>query len=209
MSILSLLKYTTCLAITSFFACIISACGDSSSPDYTILKNQSEVKKAIPYAFLSDENTKPFANAKPKFTVGDERSILNFPSVRDCLIDEEQKKINPDLRLLNWDKMATLNDLDVCIWRILTSYEKPERIYAWFSFHGAKPSISLEEFRTPPTTNIPVRPLYFSWKLSETKPPLSRPSFNNLFLRYFGVSVPFMLNEDKLLNVKSKWVKDK
>ena len=66
--------------------------------------------------------------------------------------------------------MATLNDLDVCIWRILTSYEKPERIYAWFSFHGAKPSISLEEFRTPPTTNIPVRPLYFSWKLSETKP---------------------------------------
>jgi len=189
-----LFKYLKILAIVVFLGGFISAC------------NQSVPKTPpISYVSLTSEETHPFANGNPKFVSEYDASIGNFANVRDCLHDEEKDKPNPDLRFLDWDEMSSLSDLDVCMWRIFTSYENPEKIYAWFSFHGAKNHNSVESFKETPTTNISVKPHYFSWEQSETRPPVKKQNIANYILHSFGVSVTFDLSGEKILNVSSKW----
>ena len=179
----------------------LSGCKQTSDPKSAI----SEQEKPIAYVSLTNESTHPFANGDPKFTVGQKSAIANFPSVRDCLIDEEQGKMNPDLRFLKWDEMKTLEDAEVCMWRIFTSYEDPKKIFSWFSFHGAKSNMSVEDLETDPITNISVRPLYFSWPISSNKLPISRPIYKKINVHSLGVSVPLTLSSHEIINVSAKW----
>jgi len=191
---LILFKSATYSAIVVFYGSVISSC-DTSVPK----------TPTISYVSLTSEETHPFANGNPKFAGEHDASIGNFPNVRDCLRDEEKENPNPDLRFLDWDKMSSLSDLDVCMWRIFTSYENPEKIYSWFSFHSAKSHNSVESLKETPTTNIPVKPHYFSWELSETRPPVKNQNIANYILHSFGVSVIFDQSGEKILNVSSKW----
>ncbi len=106
-----------------------------------------EVRAAvIPYNRLTDEVSYPFQqsypaqyNYSPSLDAKRDHNppIRKFPDVRACLIKSEQKKETPDLRLINWDKIRTVTDADVCTWRIFSSLGAPERAREWLKFHNA------------------------------------------------------------------------
>ncbi len=116
---------------------------------YKLYSHLSDEQKAaiIPYARLTDEQSYPFVGLNPSLAIGispklnpkrdHAKAISRFPSVRDCLIRSEQKKDRPDLRLIDWDKIRTMADADVCTWRIFSSLGTPERAKQWLVFHGA------------------------------------------------------------------------
>lgn len=117
---------------------------------YKLYSHLSDEQKdaVIPYARLTDENSYPFVGIQPSLEIGispklhpkrdHAKAISRFPTVRDCLIKSEQKKDMPDLRLIDWDKIRTMADADVCTWRIFSSLGTPERAKNWLVFHGAQ-----------------------------------------------------------------------
>ncbi|MCP4072925.1 MAG: hypothetical protein GY742_14505 [Hyphomicrobiales bacterium] len=102
---------------------------------YTLYANLTEEQRnaKIPYKMLSNETTHPFFTGKaPKYVVEIER----YRDVRDCLVSSERSKPEPDLRLIDWNKLWNYEEAEVCLWRILSSLGTKERATLWFSFHN-------------------------------------------------------------------------
>lgn len=168
-------------------------------------KKSSKISESLSFAVLSTEASHPFANGDKKFISGHEKAISQFPNVTDCLIEEESQKEIPDLRLIDWDKISSPVRADVCMWRVFNSYDDLEKVYNWFEFHEARASIPRQSLNTLPTTDINVRPLYFYWKSSEGKSPMSKLESKPLFAHSIGVSVPVSFKNNKIINVHTNW----
>ncbi len=175
---------------------------------YTLYSDLTPEQRAavIPYETLTDEQTVAFSSGLPNFVKTNEVSIIKFPHVRDCLTPSEAAKEKPDLRLINWDKMLSLQDANVCMWRIFTSYEQPERIFSWFEFHGAETNSKVSNLKETPITNFAARPLYFSWRRGYNSwHPLQALSRKTYFSYAIGVSVSLSLEKNEVLGVSTKW----
>lgn len=63
-------------------------------------------------------------------------SIRQFPDVRSCLSEEEEKAKRPDLRAFDWEAIDGSRDADVCIFRVASSYQGPSELERWFEAQG-------------------------------------------------------------------------
>jgi hypothetical protein len=94
---------------------------------------------------LSDEENQPFSQngvlIEKSVYVGKNpegiydgymSAINNFPSVLDCLDKSEWDEPQPDLTKINWNKIDNNEEAEVCLFRIASSYAKPEDMKKWF-----------------------------------------------------------------------------
>lgn len=101
-------------------------------------------EQSIPFQFLartvSDENVARKYGA----------SVSRFPSVQSCLIKTERGKIHPDLTMVDWSKIRSTQDADVCFFRVASSYNNIDTFRAWLEFHGFKVTARFERRNAEP-----------------------------------------------------------
>jgi len=87
----------------------------------------------IEYDHLSSEKAEPYISfGKPPVRDEEVHAVKRFPDVRSCLIRVEQSKNRPDLRQIDWSRMNTKSDIQVCMFRIFSSYQTPMKAKQWF-----------------------------------------------------------------------------
>lgn len=102
----------------------------------------------ISYDKLTAEDSHPFIHSDKNYPFSVDgrvrarknlkEAIIKFPDTPSCLIKATRNKQKPDLRLINWDAFRTLQDVNVCFWRIFSSLETPEKVEKWLYFQNAK-----------------------------------------------------------------------
>lgn len=63
-------------------------------------------------------------------------SVRKLPSVQSCLIGDEISNARPDLTEIDWSKIQSLEDANVCLFRIASSYGKIDSFQSWLEFNG-------------------------------------------------------------------------
>lgn len=137
---------------------------------YTLYGNLTDEQRTaiIPYETLTNEETHPFYVRYERITNNPQlkKAIRKYPHVRDCLVRSQADKQTPNLRLIDWHRLSGYTEGQVCLWRIFTSLESPERVKDWMSFHGYETS-STELFerktlsgRRKWVDDVPKSPVY-------------------------------------------------
>lgn len=107
---------------------------------FVVLLNQNSANAAgMPaYKQLATQKDQPyFRSGRPmglQSSYGN--SILKFPDVRSCLMASERHAETPDLRRMEWSEMESTRDVDVCVFRILSSLPSMEDGRSWFRSQG-------------------------------------------------------------------------
>ncbi len=78
--------------------------------------------------YVVDENSNKWRSHR--------RSIRKFSDVRDCLVRSEQSKENPNLLLVDWDRVRFDHAAEVCVFRIARSLGDVGPLKDWFDYHG-------------------------------------------------------------------------
>ena len=107
----------------------------------------SEKIDRIPYDTLTTEVSHPFVHSDKNYPFSSQgrirakenrdAAIEKFPDALSCLTKTGRKQPDVDLRLLNWDAFQSLQDVNICFWRVFSSLETPERVEKWIKFHNA------------------------------------------------------------------------
>jgi hypothetical protein len=88
---------------------------------------------------LSEQKTRPFlrvGNVESETSKFHGEAMAHFPTVLDCLQKSEWDKPNPDLTKIDWKKIQTNSEADVCLFRIADSYTSPEDMKMWLMLDG-------------------------------------------------------------------------
>ena len=95
----------------------------------------------IPYVRLAKQETEPFLfqgrvmdESRPRYKEY-RKALRRFPDVRSCLIEEERGKPQPDLRQIDWGGIRSIQDIDVCVFRIASSADGLESIKTWLLYN--------------------------------------------------------------------------
>jgi len=113
----------------------MAGCGDTYTNNDV---ERARLERKPEYQYLSSEDTRPFVKGNADYNLS---VIKEYPTVQSCLIPSEQTTNTPDLRLINWDKITTIPELEVCLWRIFSSLKYPEPVLEWLDFHKAVDSV--------------------------------------------------------------------
>ena len=104
---------------------------------FTLYEDLTAEEKTEPlvYNVLSNEDTYPF---KPHQNFDDARNpiIEKYFDPRSCLVKSQRKADVLDLRLIDWNKFRSYHEVEVCLWRIFSSFENTEDTQTWLEFHG-------------------------------------------------------------------------
>ena len=132
---------------------------------YSHYTDLTAVQKAdlISYTHLTNEDSHPFVYADVNYPFNlfarisakkrRDVAIEKFPDTRSCIIIAMREPQKPDLRLLDWDSFQSLEEVNVCLWRIFSSLETPEKVEKWFYFQNVKsissrPVLNQEHYTT-------------------------------------------------------------
>lgn len=61
--------------------------------------------------------------------------------MRECLVESEQEKSNPDLRLVDFKNVGQFG-IDVCLFRVCASIGSVEGVADWLKYHNMEPHLS-------------------------------------------------------------------
>jgi len=120
--------------LSCVYAVVLTGCG------FPVVNNH-DVRRAkksplITYHALTTEVSHPFPRGTGNFMTPERiAATTKYPTTLDCLIKSEKEKDNPDLRLIDWKRVKTLEELDICLWRIFSSLDDFESIVEWMIFH--------------------------------------------------------------------------
>lgn len=96
----------------------------------------------IPFKRLSDEKHFPFLQfgSPPRKELSSydnyAKSISRYPDIRSCLENSEKKETSPDLGKFDWKAMENEFDVEVCMFRLLSSIANVERSKKWLELQG-------------------------------------------------------------------------
>ena len=97
---------------------------------------------AIEYNYLSTQDLDPFLKREKPVNMEHplwkryRRAMSRFPSAADCLTRPSHNQKKPDLRQLDWSKMIDTAAIEVCMFRIFSSYGSPSKAKLWFEAQG-------------------------------------------------------------------------
>lgn len=100
---------------------------------------------------LSSQESEPFLkNGKkiePPHPLAEKyaNSLKRFPDVRSCLLKAERSKPQPDLTLIDWNILSGVEDADICVFRIASSYSTMEEMHEWFKTQGFKSKMFISD----------------------------------------------------------------
>jgi hypothetical protein len=99
-------------------------------------------KFILPLERLSNEALMPFAvfgqvvdNKHPQWGRY-ESSLAKFPSTQDCLLPAARTSVGWNLSAFDWASFKDHQDIEVCVFRVATSLDTPERMRAWLLDQG-------------------------------------------------------------------------
>ena len=130
--------------------------------EYDHLANQ----ETDPFLFsgkLMDENHPQWSRYR--------KALHEYSDVRDCLIETEKFKDNPNLLRINWQELNKRPDIEVCLFRIFRSLNSISRIRKWLEFHefqNIRYSRIFSESYIPQSQTEPVAGIFGSWSAEET-----------------------------------------
>ncbi|MCK0104551.1 hypothetical protein MWU63_19890 [Pseudohalocynthiibacter sp. F2068] len=102
----------------------------------------------IPYVRLAGIETTPFLwrgqvlpdtsqYPKSRATIRRyRRALARFPDVLRCLNPNERQKDAPDLRNIDWRRIGSKEQVEVCMFWVFSSYGNLERSLLWFEAQG-------------------------------------------------------------------------
>lgn len=129
------------------------------------------------YDHLANQETDPFMfsgnlmNGEHARWPQYRRAIGQFQDVRDCLVDEERGKDNPNLLLIDWQHLKKRRNIEVCLFRIFRSLNSISLIRKWLEFHefqNIRYSRIFSETYIPQSQTEPVAGIFGSWSAEET-----------------------------------------
>jgi len=89
------------------------------------------------YEYLSSEDRDPYlVFGKPPLRRESKRAANKWPDARSCLIRSERLKERPDLGQIDWRRMLSKSDAEVCIFRIFSSLGKADVSSKWLDYQG-------------------------------------------------------------------------
>lgn len=104
----------------------------------TVMKSPA-FAEPFPYKLLSSEESVPFLkHGKPPIKDEHKVAVKRWPGVRSCLVESERKKQKPDIRRIDWGQLYTVEEADVCLFRIFSSIGSMKGSIEWLLFHGFK-----------------------------------------------------------------------
>jgi len=113
---------------------MLAGCGFPVVNNHDVIR--AKKSPLISYHALTTEESHPYAGGHEDFMTPERIAAMSkYSTTRDCLIKSEKVKDNPDLRLINWKRVKTLEELDICLWRIFSSLDDFESIVEWMIFH--------------------------------------------------------------------------
>ncbi|WP_129422406.1 hypothetical protein [Rhizobium leguminosarum] len=124
-------------------------------------------------------------------------SIRKYPDASACLVETERTNAHPDLTRVNWDSMDLTTDVDVCVFRILTSIGHIGEGRRWFETQGFQLSRIIRD--------MPFRRDEISYEASIDKYQFNKMIGNQLnFLQLkFLVGISIGVQLDKNANVRN------
>jgi len=176
-------------------------------------KDAERAKKLplLPYKILTTEETHPHSKLAYKNVTTPElvAAVQAFPDTRSCLIPAEQNAAIPDLRLIDWNRVRTRDELDVCIKRILRSLEDFDIILQWLEFHHliylGQDVRRLDDLQQMPLTDgTIVYKSSFVWR--KRLPFKDKEPFPRIVVTSYAVIIRFYKSNGKIETVYSKWV---
>lgn len=116
------------------------------------------------------------------------KSIKRFPSVLDCLMETERNKLQPDLTQLDWQKIDSEADAEVCMYRVGSSYEDAGAMKEWLKKQGFKVT----------SFNAQDGKVYLSgvWSIPKYGPKFYHNIFDWLWLRLISHGTSFGVTYD-------------
>ncbi|SNX74961.1 hypothetical protein SAMN05878503_12818 [Cereibacter ovatus] len=132
-----------------FIGCAVVEAGAQTTP------GNDPAEFILPLERLSNEASMPFAvfgqvvdNKHPQWGRY-ESSLAKFPSTQDCLLPAARTSVGWNLSAFDWASFKDHQDIEVCVFRVATSLETPERMRAWLLDQGYQVSGP-----TPITPNV-------------------------------------------------------
>lgn len=134
----------TCTVALILFALAIAAY--RSFPAYSDERPGSHACESasnpVPVKRLSGESSDPFL-FQGRTVSGDaqlygryRRSINRFPDLTSCLYESEPHANSPDVRLFAWQKIHSVEDAEVCMFRVFSSIGDPHKAKEWLIGQG-------------------------------------------------------------------------
>jgi len=112
--------------------------------------------------------------------------ILHYASVLDCLTDNARKMLQPDLTLFDWSEVDTPEAVEVCLFRIASSYDSPQDMGKWFVAQGIKIHTSERTVRGKKILGVGG-----TWDIVENGVKFSSNWFVKLYLENVAYSTSF------------------
>lgn len=90
---------------------------------------------------LSTQDLRPFRFAGTVMDPGQpgwadfRGTITRYEDARACLLPEEQERSDPDLLAMDWQRVRGIDERDVCLFRIFTTFDDIASVEAWLRHH--------------------------------------------------------------------------
>jgi hypothetical protein len=137
-----------CVALASLWALPLTAdTGKISTPAIEMsnaISCDTNGDCEIQYEKLSTQAEDPFLflgklvePGHPRFEAFKE-ALQRFPNVRTCLLDSEVNSEEPNLLKFDWRRPEGGPELEVCLFRVMSSLGGPGPIYEWLQYHEFK-----------------------------------------------------------------------
>ncbi|MEE9389043.1 MAG: hypothetical protein V3U96_10565 [Paracoccaceae bacterium] len=125
------------LAVVVLYADLVLAAGEGLSDQVEMADGGDNCAAddgcKIPYKYLSTEETDPYlVSGNPPSKRADIKAAKRWPSARSCLIEEERNSESPNISKIDWGKMRLHEDVEVCMFRILSSINSVTISKQWF-----------------------------------------------------------------------------
>ena len=121
-------------------ASFTSALAEDRNSNWSECRGSGSCK--IEYDFLASQETNPFlfigkvVNREHPQWGNYRRAIRKYSGVRECLVPEEQLKEEPNLLLIDWDRVGLGRSGEVCLFRIGSSLGSADNMMSWLTYHA-------------------------------------------------------------------------
>lgn len=163
----------------------------------------------LTYKYLATEADTPFLRwGKPPTEDAYRRAAQKWQDVRSCLVATEAKKRQPNLVNVDWDRLYSIEDGEVCLFRIFSSIGNLDGIGKWLRLQGFSVEMPRDaKFKKYIDNSIGGKYINAQIELFKDKKPLFPSSiYFRLFSRIFYYSQMITItwqNDNKLMDVRT------
>lgn len=174
----------------------------------------------IEYDHLANQETDPFlfsgkvVDGNSNKWRSHKSDIREFSDVYDCLVSSERGKKEPNLLLIDWDKVGFGHAAEICLFRISRSLGNTRRLKEWLDYQGFKVvglNRSRSESYKPRYETQPMQTLSAKWSgaVYEAQYAARKGPLFHVFAHFYGIGgfiFNMGLSEDgSVVSIEANW----